>query len=479
MIKKIISTLLAAAAALSITVAYAQDNVEIYINKNSVGYLEEQGIFQNDVQNVDANGKTTRYSYSRNAKLSFLPQIQQSGNYRVYYWSTGHVTNRSQQDFQILSDDGEAKVTLDLTQTAGWKYLGVYKFSKGSAAKISMTRELLGGPVRSGMLRLILTDQPTAVAASQPKPGVKRYYLPGNGIFVNQSFKSDSYTYEEANGSFGTIAITAADGRTVHYTSAADGIIRYRPNIPADGKYHVLYFSVQNGSAATNTALKTTIYHAKGTTTGTLDCIAHNGWVYLGAYEFKQGTEGCLETQNGGAGKQLLSGGAYFVSVDDPDFDVSIYATPDNPGTKDGVSAGENGEYLITSDTVGYSETGLKSRFQTSGFYLDCNDHYTRYVSGAGSETCAMKYTADIEKAGTYEVLYFVTGEDSGSKAQRITVESKKGSTELTLDTTAQQGWVSLGSYQYDANSKAVVTAYSMAGAGGITYSGGVRIVKK
>lgn len=478
MIKKLIGFILSAAIAFSVTAAFAEDRAEIYINKNSTGYHEEKGLFMDDVKNTDATGKTTRYSYTNGAVLSFEPNIKKSANYIVYYWSTGNVTNRTQQEFTINSDNGEAKVTLNLRTSKGWKYLGVYKFTSGGNAKISMTRDKFGGPVRSGMLWLVETDKPTAVAFSEEKPTVKREYLPGNGIFINNSFKSEDYTYEEADGGFGNVATGGADGRSVRYSYSADAKMRYRPNIPQEGKYHVLYYIVQNGNV-TNTALKTAIYHKNGEIKMNLDCTAQYGWIYLGEYEFKQGTEGCLETQNGAEGKMLISGGAYFVSADDPDFDASLYATPSKPGSNAGVAIGDNGECVVTSDTVGYCEVGRKDQFKADGFNLDCNGRYSRAVgNSADSAGSAMKYTADIKDGGDYEILYFVAKSDDNAKAQRITVSDQTGTKEVTIDCTQNDGWVSLGAYKYDNNQKAQVMAYS-SGSDGITRSGGVKVIKK
>lgn len=454
----------------------AGENIEIYMNKNYSGYKEETGLFFDDVQNKDASGKTTRYSYSANARVSFSPEITVSGNYIVYYYNTGHTSNRDQQEFIIDSDDGEATVKLNLKGNEGWKYLGVYKFSKDGNAKITMTRDRFGGCIRTGMVKVMSTDKPTAVAYSQDPPKNERHYLPGNGIFVNNSFKSDNYTFEMTGGNFSTSGVTGADGRAVKYTYSADAVMRYRPNIPQSGKYHVLYYISQNGSY-TSQKMRANIYHKNGTAKVLIDCTKHNGWLYLGQYDFPEGTEGCLETKNEDAGKVMMSGGAYFVSIDDPEFDSSLYATIDNPGSKEGAVFNENGECIITNDSIGYCETGLASKFKTAGDFINCEGRYSRYLT-AGSAGCSMKFTAKINETGKYEVFYYMLYDSNNSAAQKVIISDKRGSKELTLDCTQQEGWVSLGTYSFADDSIAVVELPS-AGDNSIVRSGGIKFVKK
>ena len=460
--------------------AYADEDVqvqsvetaEITMSKTSYGYKEEKGLWLDDSKAKTPDGRTTRYCYSAKAVLSYTPRIWSEGRYGVYYWNAGSSLNRGQQEFVINSKDGEAKVTLNLKSSNGWKCLGVYDFAAGTSGNVKLIRNAAkGGCVRSGMLKLIPTDKEKFVAYSQEAPiTVHRYYPPGNGILVQYSFAGDDYKYEELDGGFGNIGVGDCTGRSIRYTYSKKAKMNYRPTIKEEKDYHVMYFSKQNGSV-TNSALQLNVHYSGGVKRIVYNANLYEGWIYLGKYHFKAGTDGYLETINGENGEMLLGGGAYFVSDDDEDFDPSIYSTPDNPGKKDGTEETSEGEYLIAAGMKGYDEFGLAGQFNEDGFYLDCRNRYSHRSTAGGN---GMVYSAKIKESGKYEVFYYVTDSTSCSATQKIAV----GTDIMSVDCKNQSGWIMLGEYNFTSGETATVTAY-VPSTGEPLYSGGVKIIKK
>lgn len=473
MFKKILCAILIVSICIFPYVSFAE-TTDIYLSKTSTCYSEEKGLFFDDVKNTDPMGLPTRYCFSDGGTMSYNPSVTVKGNYAVYYYSTGDMSNNDQQEIVITSDLGEDKVTLNLKGNFGWKELGVYEFTPGNAAKVSFTRDRKGGALRSGALKLSKTDEDTFVAHSQEKKKILRDYPLGKGILITNSYTSDSYKYEEADGSFGDVAIGNCTGRTIRYTCSAGAEMRYRPTIGTSGEYYVLYWVTHN-SSTTNTAMTVNIYNAGSTKNFTLDCTKQTGWVNLGKYSFSAGTDGYLETINGKNGEMLLSGGAYFVSSDDAEFDASIYATAEDPGMKIGASADELGNYFVSTKTKGYSESGRKDLFSVNGELLDSNKDYSRTIGGSSTSLCtAMNYTADIAVPGEYEIRYYVICTSKNATAQKIIINTSGKEKELIVNTQVPNGWISLGTY--DLNGKTTVTTPSV-GENGITHSGGVEFI--
>ena len=458
-------------------ISSAQENaIDIVYNKNSSCYREVKGLFFDDVSSKCASGRTTRYSYSKDAEIIYSPTVSEDGNYAVYYWNTGSKDNRNQQDFFITSDDGEANVKLNLKGDKGWKYLGVYSFSQNGPVEIKLTRDLYGGAIRSGSLRIIKTDKPTHIAYSQePVTTAVRDYPDGDGILITNRIMKSNHTYSQS-ANFSVVALVNAEGRAMRYTDIAGAIMSYTPTITEAGEYHVMYWMFKESASQTTEAFPINIYHEKGVEELTINGLEHNGWVYLGKYSFKEGNYGGLETVNP-EGARMYSGGAYFVSVNDENFDPSLYASIDSPGSKKGATANEVGDYLIYTGSQGYTETGILSGNNNDCFNLDCDKRYSRKFDGAKYPNNTMMYTADINQKGSYEIFYYIIEDPDNASEQKVIINTSDGVVEKTIDCSNQSGWVSLGEYRFCSKINATVT--TPAAASGYTRSGGVKFVNK
>ena len=472
---------------------------EIVLDKDSQEYSEVSGLFFDDATLKDEAGKTTRYSFSENAKLVYTPQIETAGNYEVFYYNAASMSNQSQQQVVVKSDAGEQTVTFYLKENPGWKSLGVYQFTPGGEAEISLSRGLKGGCIRSGAVKLVSTDKEVAVAPDEEVPGPKREDLTGIVIATNNE------GYEEVNGDGEVDYSDGTNGANFMGSSLVDckgfasryGLVQnckmlYRPTIPEAGEYHVLYYVINHSS--NQKAQKTIVHYAGGEQEFELDCTAHDGWVYLGKYQFNEGTDGYLETIKNETEGFLRSGGARFVSVNDATFDPSQYATPDKPGSGtpttppttepttppttggDGAPETSPGVYIIGTKAAGYQEEGPAAEFFDSTSLMDCTGVGSRYASGKAEKKFI--YTPNIKEAGEYEVFYYVMQHESNAKSQKIVIKHQDGEEELTLDCTAQNGWVSLGKYKFAAGTEGCVETLSE-GSNGNMRSGGVKFEKQ
>lgn len=473
--KKLVSSILLVTTILgTFPVLTNAENVEIYMDMDSKGYKEESGLFLYDPAiNKDPNGKATRYSYSKYARLSYSPEIEESGRYAVYHYSTGCASNLNQTPFTILSKDGETKLLLNLRGEKGWKLLGVYNFEKGGAAKVTLSREIKGGCIRSAAVKFVKTDAPLVVPNSEAKKVVPRYVSIPNGIYVDNRVAADVGKYEQANGGFADNATWSAAGHPIKYSYNEGAIMRYRPTIKEAGEYHVMLFSTPASNAPAK--METVVSYGNGQSANfVINKRIHTNWIYLGKYDFVQGTSGYVETVNTDAG-YLASDGVYFIKADS-DFDPKVYATVDKPGLRFGEKANDKGEFVIATTSKGFSYASCYiGNFNSM---LDVNNDYLQVFGGEATVGHVMNYTADIKNEGEYEVFYYVIDDAGIAPEQLCIINTADGEKEVTVNCKENKGWVSLGTYKFNGNISSTVTTPSM-GAAGNTYSGGVKFVKK
>ena len=222
-----------------------------------------------------------------------------------------------------------------------------------------------------------------------------------------------------------------------------------KANLPEAGKYKVYYFV--SGYSQDATDLKIVINYKGGKKEVKLNLTdaGKKGFQELGEFEFDAGEaivnlsaakgQGFLRfsamkfvNEQGTAG--VIIGGGSSGTTTDPTTAPTVAPT----------SAPETApnELIMTAQSKGYQETG---QFYSSSL-LDALGNKSRY---GDQKTSAITYTPTIPKAGEYEVLFYVIQDANGDPAQVVTVNYDGGKKDHKIDCTKEQGWVSLGKYQF------------------------------
>lgn len=122
-------------------------------------------------------------------------------------------------------------------------------------------------------------------------PNALSTYAAYNEIVINT--KSSQYT--EVSGQWSDSSITDADGTKTRYSS--NGTAQWRPQLE-EGTYLVSVYKLVNSDS--DKAAKFQIFYNGGSEEVTVDYTnGSTGWVSLGAFPFKSGTEGYVELSKG------------------------------------------------------------------------------------------------------------------------------------------------------------------------------------
>ncbi|MDR1171336.1 MAG: FAD-dependent oxidoreductase [Bacteroidales bacterium] len=129
---------------------------EILVDDTDAGQVENRGNWQLSKGDHYKTGYMFCDQAQKGTFFRFLPQINVTGKYRVYYYCPRAVDVPVKIAIDIRSASGMDEVTFDPREDAGnWKDLGVYKFTREQAASITLNGEKSTGPLFADAVLLV------------------------------------------------------------------------------------------------------------------------------------------------------------------------------------------------------------------------------------------------------------------------------------------------------------------------------------
>ena len=238
-------------------------------------------------------------------------------------------------------------------------------------------------------------------------------------------------------GSYGNNFHRAARVATQNATA------RFTPTLAAGLHDVFVWYSSEVDPYQYPTAATYRVIHKGGTTTKTVNQrVSRASWHYLGRFDFNSGTGGYVELSN------AATTGTY-VSADAVKFQpvTSSAPTPIAP-------------IIVDNGTSNYSETGTWTT-STSGDFWGTNQRVV--AGGNGSATATATWSANIPRAGYYEVGVWYTTSNSSFRSNVVpySVQSVEGLKTVTVNqqssTTNGRRFLSLGSFRFNAGQQDVV----------------------
>lgn len=221
------------------------------------------------------------------------------------------------------------------------------------------------------------------------------------------------------------------------------GTARFTPSLSAGLHDVYSWHSSESDPYLTTSDATYRINHKTGTATTVVNQrINKAGWTYLGRYDFNSGSAGYVEISNAG------TTGTY-VTADAIKFQPVTSSTP-----------APVAPIYVDNGTAGFSTTGTWTT-STSGFPYGANCVIA--TGGNGSTTATATYTANVPRAGYYEVgVWFTTSNATyRSTSAPYTVNYNGGSETILVNqqatATSDKRFKSLGTFKLAAGSQPVV----------------------
>lgn len=380
--------------------------------------------------------------HSTTNKVKYTPSIPSAGYYAVSVWSDAGAGYATNVPVEIRCAAGTVVRTLNQTVNGGrWVALGTYRFNAGTAGSVTILSQsstvVPNGEVIADAVRFTKVGQ-EIVQDSQDPAGVT---LTGSWAAV-------------ASGGAVNAAAAALNGNYLHdagtgQLGAASCVAEYRPAIPVAGDYEVYATWVADPANSPNAHYSVYSASAASPTRLSVD-QRQNGyeWVYLGTYNFAQGSNanGRVVLENGYAqgesGGRVVADAVRFVRVTGAEFVINASSSSNPAGTA--------------------AATGTWTTASTANDKLDA-DYRTAPASGSYSYL----FTPNLPQAGYHSV--YLWWPQSAAFTSRLTVEVTAAPAPglastlntLTVPSPAQQAgggtWNYLGEWWFNAGTTGTV----------------------
>ena len=349
-----------------------------------------------------------------NADVTWRPDLEMTGQYKVYAWYTAGANRPSSVEYTVHDYNGTHSVTVD-QQTGGgeWELLGNFVFDTGDEGYVQLDNTAAPGEVLSA----------DAVKFVWTGAGYAEY------IINNRDTANTSMTGSWLTGSFPT-----PWEDDYHFAYAGDGssTFSFFMDMPESGIYEVYSWWVSGTNRATNA--RYLVQSSEGVDEVFMN-QRQNGsnWNLLGSWFFEEASEGKVTIDNSGDGI-VMADAVRFVLLE-PSEIMQVSAPQFNPAPGTYSEPQQVTISCSTSNaTIHYTTDG--SNPFTSGTVQSGNPGESVQVTVPMNTTIQVRayathneYTDSEETSGTYTVEAILTG---------LEIE---GPAELALNST----------YQYDA----------------------------
>jgi hypothetical protein len=236
--------------------------------------------------------------------VRWRPDLPADGSYTVYYWlPEGNADRPTDAPFTVYYNGGSQTYHVDEKNESGgtWVELGTHNFVSGASGYVELTDDCSGLYVIADAVKFEQND-----GSPTPTP------TPAETIIDN-----DDSGFEVVSGTWST-STTRPNYYETSYswndTGTGTDIVRWRPNLPADGSYTVYYW-LPEGHTDRPTDAPFKVYYNGGSQTYYVDEKNTSGgtWVELGTHNFVSGTSGYVELTDDCSGLYVIADAVKFV----------------------------------------------------------------------------------------------------------------------------------------------------------------------
>ena len=374
------------------------DATGVTITGSWVSSTTDPGYYGTNYFHDSNTGKGTK-------SVLYTPTIPSTGQYLVYARWTAGTSRAPSVPITVTHAAGVANLSVN-QQTYGstWFLLGSYTFNAGTAGTVLISNTGTTGHVIADGVRFVSVD---------PSPaGIIQDNMDASGVTVTGAWTAST----TATGYNGT--------NYWHDGNAGKGTksVRFTPNIPSAGNYHVYMRWVSSSSYASNVPV--TITHAKGTTDLKIDeRFGGATWSALGTFSFNAGTAGNVLISTTGTTGHVIVDAIKYV----PTADMIIDA----------------------NDTTGITKTGTwTASTSTTGYYGSNYLHDGN--SGKGSKS--VKFAPNFSSAGVYDVQTRWTADTTRASNVPISIVHNGVTNAVAVNQQLDGSqWISLGLYDFAA----------------------------
>ncbi|WP_170109567.1 N-acetylmuramoyl-L-alanine amidase [Melghirimyces profundicolus] len=370
-------------------------------------------------------GDDYQYDYKGTGDHTFTwnLNIPKAGYYKVYAKYMAYTDRATNAPYTIYHQDGQTVQRVNQRKNGSqWVELGTFRFEAGTGSKIVLSDKADGIVVADSVK---LEPAPVTVTGDNTDSNVDSVgtWKTSNNI---SGYTGTSYQYNGPNN----------PGEGAWFA--------WNLNIPEAGSYDVYVKYMAYKDRASNAPY--TIHHRDGQTTRRVDQrTGGSQWVYIGTYNFDQGTS-----------KIVLSDDADgFVIADSVKLEKApTTITSDNADTgNEGIGA-----WKVSNNISGYEGT-----------------NYQYDYKGTGDHTFTWNF--DVKEAGSYKVYAkYMSYTDRATNAP-YTIHHKDGQTTKRVDQrTGGSQWVYIGTYNFDTGTGKVVLSDD---ADGIVVADAIRLIKE
>lgn len=266
-------------------------------------------------------------------KVKYTPSLPSAGYYAVSVWSDAAAGYATNVPVEIRCVAGTVTRTLNQSVNGGrWVPLGTYRFNAGTAGSVTILSQsstvIPDGAVIADAVRFTKVGQ-EIVQDSQGSAGVTltgawAAVASGGALNAAAAALNGNYLHDAATGQLGAASCT----------------VEYRPAIPVAGDYEVYATWVADAGNSPNAHYSVYSANAGSPTRLSVD-QRQNGyeWVYLGTYNFAQGSNvnGRVVLENGysqgESGGRVVADAVRFVRVTGAEFVVNAGSSSNPAGT--------------------------------------------------------------------------------------------------------------------------------------------------
>jgi hypothetical protein len=245
--------------------------------------------------------------------VAYAFTLPEDGTYEVSIFGPASSTYASNTPFDVIHAAGTATVMVNQRIFGGgWRSLGAFVFSAGSAPRVVIRTDATNGTVIADAVRLtrvgVTVDNNNAL-----NTGGSLYAVTGSWSASTSEVGFYGTNYHQ-------------DGNTAKGTKTA----RFTPNLPATGRYELLFRWPAKNGRSTNTPID--IFHHGGTESITLDQTSsgqRGNWVSLGTYWFLKAKSGSALISTTGTSGHVIADAMTWVPVAADPTDSNANGLPD------------------------------------------------------------------------------------------------------------------------------------------------------